>query len=453
MVSDIEENIKEIENLRTKDTVLSQIEERIKTILENLQKVKKIKGLKIFIINFSKASDKLQKSDCFTDSCKVFLIDYIIIINENFLLELETALRSFDLAGSFLSCQYLTKDEDLFGLIKRIRKDQNRYLNRLRKFEQNILDKDQTIENTINELTLLTLFFISHEIGHLIDRKDVRSYTSFINPDAPLETKIANAVIKLCKHADDFKKYGFGLPDAISAVEKDSDIRKVANEFLNDEEISRLNLNHTLWYKDEISADEKGIEIVNNSLDFLSEKNQLPVEFFQYLMIKALFVAAIYSWYKDLLIFCEKIEIRKFIDTRSLTLKMAENRERYIKVASLFGSDHRFTLLRAQQAIDFILEKRSGFNFLKNNEKTIWYLKEQLDSPWDEKNLIKWRHSECLQRYFLLCILMDTAVKFAYIGCATGWIKKIDQERKSPQLLFMTFESIGEAVKRLYTFK
>jgi len=43
----------------------------------------------------------------------------------------------------------------------------------------------------------------------------------------------------------------------------------------------------------------------------------------------------------------------------------------------------------------------------------------------------------------------EAAVKIAHVGCATGWILDTDRKRGSPQLLFMNFQSIDEAVDRL----
>ena len=44
---------------------------------------------------------------------------------------------------------------------------------------------------------------------------------------------------------------------------------------------------------------------------------------------------------------------------------------------------------------------------------------------------------------------MDTAIKIANVGCATGWILDADRKRGTPQMFVMQYETIGQAVARL----
>ena len=46
-------------------------------------------------------------------------------------------------------------------------------------------------------------------------------------------------------------------------------------------------------------------------------------------------------------------------NSRSLSLAMAQSRETYVNAASLFGDVHRFTLLRAERAIEALIKSRS----------------------------------------------------------------------------------------------
>jgi hypothetical protein len=70
----------------------------------------------------------------------------------------------------------------------------------------------------------------------------------------------------------------------------------------------------------------------------------------------------------------------------------------------------------------------------------------------DSKARSEWWLSQSLQRYFLCCIAMDTAVKIAYMGCSTAWFVEMDAKRGSPQLFGMGFESIDKSMARLDQF-
>ena len=96
-------------------------------------------------------------------------------------------------------------------------------------------------------------------------------------------------------------------------------------------------------------------------------------------------------------------------------------------------------------AIENVIEKRTDFFKLDPKKRTIWFSREELDTMEDEKF---WYFSD-LQKYYTLAILMDTPVKIAHVGAATGWIKEIDKERGTPQLLVMSFEPIDMVVQRL----
>jgi hypothetical protein len=79
----------------------------------------------------------------------------------------------------------------------------------------------------------------------------------------------------------------------------------------------------------------------------------------------------------------------------------------------------------------------------------IWYTKKYSEEDPNKEDLRKWWIAESLKRYLLLCIIMDTAVKMAYVGCSTGWILDADEKRGTPQVLTMIFEPIDVAVKRM----
>lgn len=463
--------IDELETIQTKDEILTEVSTKCREVLDKLEPLRTLRELKVFVTDFNAASDAVRSSVYHNDSLKSVFEPPTIIVNAAFLLELESAFRSFDLSESLLGSQYIRSDEDLFGLVKRIRQAPADYLARLRRLGQQESKRDRAY--IVETLTMVTLFFISHEIGHLLDHVNKRSYATFLQPDAQLEHRVANAVIKLCHHADEFAKYGFNLPGAQKAVDETSGIGGERERELA-KQIETLKLNNTKWFGDEVSADRQGTEILIGYLDEVGRRDPFLADQYRYVTVKGLFTAALYSWYRDLLTFGEKMGLDGAPDSRTLMLRMMQERETYIRAASLFGDVHRFTLLRAALAIEAIIRSGSDFFDRQDNSKTIWWSQERADRGYshndtrkwwqkifvwrpeqkgeDREVLREWWEKESLQRYCLLCIMMDTAVKIAYMGCATGWILEVDRKRGTPQLFMMNFESIGAAVHRLRRF-
>lgn len=468
MVLHVGDIVDKLETIETTDEVVLDVVERTRDLVTRSGYVDGIAGLRIFVCDFTKADADMRKSTLFTESCKVILTVPAVVINDRFLMEVEAALRSFDMSDSFLDSQYLRSDEDMFGLVERIGSAPERYLDRLRKFgrahRKGVKEDDQSV---VDELTMATFFFVSHEIGHLLSGKghllsgkDQMNYGTFLGHDAELEHRIENAVFKLGRHADDFIEHGFNLEIAPGIDWLDSsDIRRVEEELRERFERNHVELcvNHTIWFEVEKLADEKATEIVISHLDAISRRDKVAAERQQYLMIKALFVVAIYSWYKDLHIFTSKLGTGWTGNARMLMHAMVKNREQYIHAASLFGNDHRFTLLRATLTIKSILEARTTWADIWADQDEgelsstwFWFSRKVSGRPSDQDDLRKWWLSECLQRHHLLCISMDTAVKMAYIGRSTGWLKKGDIEQGTFKPFGMEFESIGQAVQRLY---
>ncbi|KPJ57904.1 MAG: hypothetical protein AMS16_00430 [Planctomycetes bacterium DG_58] len=459
--------IDELEKIQTTDEILAEVVVRCGAVLDMLKAVRILPELRVLVVDFDAANEAVRASVYHTDSSRAVFEPPTVVVNAAFLLELESAFRSFDLSESLLGCQYLRSDEDLFGLVERIRHDPTAYLARLRRLGQQESKRDRAY--IVETLTMVALFFISHEIGHLVDAVDERSYATFLQPDAPLEHRVANAVIKLCRHADELAKFGFDLPGAQKAVDEDSEIREWERQLAK--EIETLKTNHTKWFGDEVSADRQATELLTSYLNDLARSDPFLADQYRYVVVKGLFAAALYSWYGDLLLFGRKMGMDQAPDARTLMLRMMQERETYIRAASLFGEVHRFTLLRATLAIEAVIRAGSDFFDRKDDSKTIWWSRERADGDsrrddtrkWWEKIFVwrpdqkvedrdvlrDWWQAESLQRYYLLCVMMDTAVKIAYTGCATGWILDVDRKRRSLQLFMMNFESIGVAVQRL----
>ena len=439
--------LKELKNCKIQDEMISAVIEKTRMITTRLRLSENVIEVPpIFFVDFSKASDLLRTSIYFADNCKAIFEPPAIIVNYGWILELEAALRSFDLADSLLNSQYLKSDEHIFTLVEFIKADKLSYLSRLRKLEK--LQKGNKEKDIVTQLAMLVLFFISHELGHLIEEKSERSFTSALEADAKLEHKVINSVIKLCRHVDEFQKFGFGLPGLESVTDDKSDVRQKEIAFRQaNPKTSRLFENATVFFGDEIFADKTGTKLVLNYIEDLAKEDEFISDLKKFLLVKALFVVAVYSWYKDLHTFSEKNGFH-IMDSRTLTIDMMRDREQYIKVASLFGEVHRFTLLRSNLAIRKILKKDKYISGFASQEK-LWYKRVYSEKGLSNDDLRKWWISESLKRYMLLGIIMDTAVKMAYVGCSTGWILDADKKRGTPQLLMMNFEPINLAVKRL----
>jgi hypothetical protein len=420
------------------DSTIAALAERCGALLAETEGVPE---LTLLVVDYGRGDELRATPLVHTDSCKVILDPPTVLVAERFLLELEAAVRSFGLARSLLGCQYLRSDEELFALAHRIRADLPGCLARLRR------RGDDDAEDT---MTLTFLFFVAHEVGHLLDDADERSYATFIQGDAPLETRVANAAMKLCRHVDEFAEYGFDLPGWDQTTDPEGEIRQREQELTSTAELAPVKARHGRFFGDEVAADDVAVRILVRHLAHLAEEEDATAAIrAASLTIDGLFAAGVFAWYRDLLTFGAKLGTERPPDARTLAMKMLEGRETYVHAASLFGDEHRFTLLRATLAAEAILRART--DYFDRADRTIWWAKpEPNGNPWwrapaDEA----WWAAEALQRYWLLCILMDTAVKISYMGCSTAWMLEADRARGSPQLFLMGFESVVSAVERL----
>jgi hypothetical protein len=466
MAPDRDGLLRELGELDTVDEVLAEVAARCREIVGGLDAVRRIPDFRLFVADFGAASEALRASAFITDSARAILAPPTVVVDAAFLLELETAFRSFDLSDALLDSQYLRGDLELFGLVKRIRADRAGYLARLRRLARREHARDRAY--VVETLTLVLLFFVAHEIGHLLDAVDARGYGTFLPPDAVLEGRVANAVVKLCRHADEFDHHGFGLPGAGQVVDEASGIREKEREL--GREIEILKVNHEAWFRDETSADRQGEEILTAYLAEVAARDPVLADQYRYVAVKGLFAAALYTWYRDLLTFGEKMGMQGAPDGRSLAIRMAQDRETYVRAASLFGDVHRFTLLRAVLACEAILRGWTDFFDRPVEARSIRWsetrARQDAGRRWwqrifvwrpdpeeaDREVLREWWEKESLQRYYLLAILMDTAVKIAHMGCATGWMLDADRRRGTPQPLVVSFESLSAAVDRLRDF-
>jgi hypothetical protein len=132
------------------------------------------------------------------------------------------------------------------------------------------------------------------------------------------------------------------------------------------------------------------------------------------------------SWFRDFLGLLERLGPEpERANIGSLIVDMMSDRENYVRASSVFGYDHRFTLLRTAVAMGRVLQTCP-------NETA------------DER-----LRAEAMQRWYLCRLLMDTAVKLASMGASTAWMLQKDKERGTPQIFMMQFEPLAGELERL----
>lgn len=437
MTSSIESALQPLES---NDSFLCSAFEAIVPMMAGTEAAKQLDRTQLYLVDYRKAGSDVLNSNYYTDNCCAILDEQAIVVNEGYLLETEAAVRSFELAGDLLSVPYLRSDEDLFGLVDRIRDNTGGYLNRLRSLDH-LPGRETAGAEAVESFAMLMVFLIGHELGHLAGGQNQRAFGGFVSLDAPLTTHIGNAVVKLARQARDLARLGFDLPGMEQLIDESSEIGN--NEKAWREALHDIQFNHEKWFADESSADDFAVALVQQVLDRVAAKDSARADRLLGSLVNALFAAAMYHWQRDLGVFLEKLGLARLSNAGDLAFIMMQDRKRYINAAELFGEVHRFTLLRAIMAIDRWLNARGVLR--QDLDHPVRRIEPVLERPEMEPKIA----SQCWQREMLLCIHVDTAVKIATVGSATGWLLEADKARGYPQLFFMNFESISDSVKRL----
>lgn len=435
---------------RAIDTVLSPLESTdpfllralhaTVSLIEGTEAAARLGRIQLYVVDYRRATPDVRKGRYFTDNCAALFDEQAILVNEAYLLETEAAMRSFGLAGELLAAPYLRSDEDLFGLVDRIRPDPARYVSRLRSLDR-LPGREAAEADAVDSFAVLLMFLIGHELGHLDQGHDQRAFGAFVDPTARLETQLGNAVVRLARHARELARLGFGLPGFEQAIDESSEVG--TNEKRWREALHDIQLNHQRWFADESGADDHATALVQQVLDRTAASDPARADRLLACVVNALFAAAIYHWQRDLGVFLHKLGLERLSNAQQLTLTMMHRREHYIHAAELFGEVHRFTLLRAILAINPWLHARGALR--QPIDKPVRRIEPVVDRPPLDENV----STECWRREYLLRIHVDTAVKIANLGSATGWMLEADKARGAPQLFMMEFESIRQSVDRL----
>lgn len=415
------------------ETLLAALE----AVGEMLSRSDHIDQLDILIIDFEAAPAELvAKHDAFTPNCMAIRPEQLVIVNQAFVHETEIAVRAFALAGSVLATPYLQREEQIFGLVERVAADRDTCLAQMRA----LADAPAIEAQRRRELSMALLFYITHEIGHLLEGQDRHAFGRFIDPSAELETQLAAATAKFSRHVDELRNFGFDLSDFAPMMTVGSEVRQRADEVLA-QLPSHERINQDIYFAAEVSADKWAESMVIECLAGSPPSEADPREPYV-VATRALFAAAIFSWFQDLLTFLQKSDdfSDSAPDIATLVVSLMRDRHQYVRASSLFGEAHRFTLLRANLAIEAILRANTTYFDQPGGQRTIWYA-----GPDPRKR----DEADALQRYCLLCILMDTAVKIATMGASTAWMLVKDKERGTPQLFMMQFSPLAAELQRL----
>jgi hypothetical protein len=237
-----------------------------------------------------------------------------------------------------------------------------------------------------------------------------------------LEASLAVATLKFTAQHKELNDAGFTLTEhpPNEAPEIEAAARRLINSMPGNAVV-----NQSIFFEREIAADKFATSALLECVAVppLPSDDTTP----GYVSaVRGLFAVSIASWYQDLLAFIEELVGPDVAPgAGALMLAMVQSREQYIRASSLFGEAHRFTLLRATLAI------------------------EQLLRPHLSSKASSASHSDAVHRHALLAILMDTAVKLAFIGHSTSWMLQKDAARGTPQIFMMQFFNLAEELRRL----
>jgi len=417
----------------TTDPVQVAVRDRAAELLLSSAKVQELDALRIAIVDFERAPAAVRGA-YFTANCMAVLPDDGIVVNAAFLRDAELALRAFGLAGSVFTTPFLRHERFMHALVQHVRERPDRYLGRLRGLAAGAEGEHERRE----ELALALVYFLGHEVGHLRAGGDRRSFTTTLPEDAPLETRLAAATAKFCRHVDELHSFGFDLPDFDQVFTRGSEVRAAADSVLATLPPNQA-INQDAWFAAENAADDFGTDVL---VEVLAGPRVGPARALtaSAATMRALFAIAVASWYRDLQVLLERMSPDVgAANVGTLMVDMMRDRTSYVQASSVFGYEHRFTLLRGAVAMGRVLKRATRFD-ADPALQTMSY-----DGPDRGRHAL----ADAVQRWHLIRLLMDTAVKFATMGASTAWMLQKDQERGTPQLFVMQFSSLASELGRL----
>lgn len=394
----------------------------------------------------------------YTAACSSILpknLKPIILCNENYLYEIEAATRGNEMASVYNTEPIFLRDASIYSFIRNAMPDPRMLVLQMRAdaISQGEPGASTYEEHIMLHLTQALLFFAGHELGHLQEHHQQASLLSIFEDSDALQENIETAVVRMCRHGEEFWNEGNGLGGYDWVKDRNSNIRKIEQKYRS---LSVRFANADDWYIKEKEADQFSIKILLSYLEKIYEQNSYEGIKTQYYLIETLHSIGIYSMYRDLTTLADRICSFSISHSSQLSLCMAMNREQYIKASSIFSDVHRPILLRSLTVIGDLLEAREEFSGLSPEDRTKVVTEDEYKKLLASKNYRKlelrmW-YTQSWQRLVLQDILLDTNVKLTMHACASGWISEIDKKRGKPQGFFMNFESMEDAIRRLLKF-
>jgi hypothetical protein len=429
----------------SEDPVIAVSAEGTRTVLSSISSPAEAQSVKLVVADFSTASQELLNSSYYTPVASSFPRQSLIVVNADALREISFTVRAFEPYGTLQDLPYLADDRLMFELAKTVRE-----LTRRQASAQEMPVESTVLETTCTKQVELALtFFVGHELGHIFEGAKGGNYRSMPGIEVPVEERIELAITKLGRHVDDLAQHGFDLSLWEKIIEPSSFMRSPERRYAQNLDYEYTN--QSLWFASEEKADVWAQDILRGSLEAVATDNPLKAHYERYLMCKALFAFAMFSWYRDLLEFGERLQWDEPPTANVLMARLAFNRQDYISLASLFGEYHRFPLLRTNLAMKSLFERMTGALWVSPEERRVTYT-----GSWPPETLTDqkaWFCSESLRRFWLLANLMDTPIKIATGGTIMAWYREEIQANNMEQILFMNYEDIHEALARVLSMK
>ena len=431
-----------LEARETKDKLLARAADAVREELPRIVAAlpKKLDTVKLYVTEFDGDLPAIFYMYRTTSCTAVIhgLPTPAVICNARFLAEAEVVIRDFEYAGDLL-----TSDAAMLRYVRSRTGDANDLRDSVRRTPRPGPNTDQSDSHIGMHLKLALMFLVSHELGHLMDGIDLASFSE-LAPQGTGLGAVRNAVLKTCRHVDEFNENKFGLPGLEELIVANTDVRKFEANMR--QEVALVQAANERRFGAEPRADAAAIDVLNGYLRRRETVSRARADEEQHLLIETLFVLGLTKWYKDLAVFADNT-CGVLRTSEDLLTCMMQNRDRYVAASQVFGRDHRMILLRSNLTIRGIMGQRADY-FRVANPHSIWPDPKRLQAGGQVARLESWRSAD-LQRFWLLSILMDTPVKFGYAACFTGWWLELDKKRGRPQLFVFTFEGLEMALERL----
>jgi hypothetical protein len=413
------------------DPVLNAARNRAQHLLPEIAPPS-IKNVELLVVDLppdAPASLRLLQTRTCTGAYRAFPVPVVICAGD-FLRGVEAAVRRFEDANDLIR-----SEAKFLAFARSVETDAPGVLEKLRLEDHDKPDRENHI---VAHLNVALLFFSGHELGHLMQAAEGRSYDRGSPADDP-DREIRASVVNLCKQAD-----------ALGGKEDDGPfwskrVSQIESEYR--QQLGELQAVRDRSWALEVEADQVGTDLSLKYLDNAGRNGEASLLEQQHLLIETVFVVGLVSWYRDLAVFMDT-SCDSMTNSVMLNLCFASKREGFAAAGRLFGDVHRHLLLRSLQLIRAVITRRKALyenSFLPGTKITSAEDLRRADPVLAQREI--WRLGD-VQRYTMLAALMDTPLKLAYAGCAAGWYAEL-KARNGPQLRMFDFYRIEDELARI----